>query len=241
MVVVLILLFQWITKIMNNSVNDLKVLIVEDEPKLASLLRDTVSSYCYSVTVATNGQEGIEKFLKVKPDIIITDIMMPILDGLEMTIQIKEYDSEIPIIVLSAFGDQEKLLKAIDVGINKYFIKPYDPDELIEHILKLVSKMINNKTIQLNSDFSYNINTKNLYKNEKIVKLTKRDKIFLELLIANANTVLVFDKIKSNLWINEEVSDERIRTFVRRFRTKCSKELIKNVSGQGYILSINDI
>ena len=226
---------------MNSSVKDLKILIVEDEPKLASLLKDAVNSYCYSVTIATNGQEGIEKFLKVKPDIIITDIMMPILDGLDMTMQIKEYNNDIPIIILSAFGDQEKLLKAIDVGINKYFIKPFDPDELIHHILKLASKMDNKKIIQLDDEYTYNNNTKNLYKNEKIVKLTKRDKLFLELLISSENRVLEFNKIKSNLWIGEDVSDERIRTFVRRFRTKCSKELIKNVSGQGYILSINDI
>lgn len=226
---------------MNNSLKNLKILIVEDEPKLASLLKDAVNTYCYSVTIALNGKEGIEKFLKVKPDIIITDIMMPILDGLDMTIKIKEINQDIPIIVLSAFGDQEKLLKAIDVGITKYFIKPLDPDLFIEYILNLATKLDKKKIIKLNDDFNFNNNTKNLYKNDKLVKLTKREKLFLELLLSNANIVQDFESIKSTLWPSETITDERLRTFVRRLRSKCSKDLIKSVSGEGYILSINNI
>lgn len=224
---------------MNNKIKNLKILIVEDEPKLASLLKDAINSYCYSVTVAINGQEGIEKYLKVKPDIIITDIMMPILDGLDMTIKIKEYNNNIPIIVLSAFGDQEKLLKAIDVGITKYFIKPFDPDVLIEYISNLAMKLDKKKIVELKDNFSFNNNTKNLYKNDKLVKLTKRDKLFLELLVINTNKTLDFETIKSKLWADEIITDERVRTFVRRFRNKCSKDLIKSVSGQGYILELS--
>jgi len=223
---------------MHKPIKNLKILIVEDEPKLASLLKDAVNHYCYSVTVAVNGKEGIEKYLKVKPDIIITDIMMPHLDGLDMTIQIKEINQDVPIIVLSAFGDQEKLLKAIDIGITKYFIKPIDPDALIEFLSNLAVKLDKKKVITLNDEFSFNNNTKNLYKNDKLVKLTKREKLFLELLVINPTIVLNFEIIKTNLWDNEVITDERLRTFVRRFRNKCSKDLIKNVSGQGYTLGI---
>jgi len=223
---------------MNKLSKDLKVLIVEDEPKLAQLLKDAIGSYCYSVILATDGNEGFQKYLKVKPDIIITDIMMPNLNGLDMTIKVKELDENIPIIILSAFAEQDKLLKAIDIGINKYFIKPFDPDELIEHIEKIALKLNKKKSIILEDGFSFNNNTKSLYKNDKLVKLTKREKLFLELLLSNNNKVLTLENIKSTLWTKEAVSDERIRTFVRRFRTKCSKNLIKNVSGQGYILEI---
>ncbi len=89
---------------------------------ISKLLKDALADYFFSFTIANNGEEGLEKYKKINPDIIITDIMMPKLDGLEMTKRIREENETIPIIVLSAFSDKEKLLKAIDIGITKYFI-----------------------------------------------------------------------------------------------------------------------
>ncbi|XPV53876.1 MAG: response regulator transcription factor [Halarcobacter ebronensis] len=106
----------------------------EDEENISKLLKSAISEYFYSYTVAKDGVEGLEKFKKISPDIVITDIMMPNLDGLDMTKQIKQINEDIPIIVLSAFSEKEKLLKAIDVGISKYFIKPFDPEELLEYL-----------------------------------------------------------------------------------------------------------
>ena len=113
---------------MNKILKTLKILIVEDEKKLASLLKESILDSFFKVIIAKDGDEGLKKYNSFKPDIIITDIMMPFCDGLEMTQKIKELDENIPIIVLSAHSDKEKLLKAIDLGINKYFIKPFDPE-----------------------------------------------------------------------------------------------------------------
>ena len=109
---------------MKSLLKTLKILIVEDEKRLAQLLKDAIYDSFFSIVIAKDGNEGLKKFKTFKPDIIITDIMMPFCDGLEMTQKIKELDENIPIIVLSAHSDKEKLLKAIDLGINKYFIKP---------------------------------------------------------------------------------------------------------------------
>jgi DNA-binding response OmpR family regulator len=120
---------------MNNDesvLKELKILFVEDEVNISKLLKDALSDYFYSFTVASDGIEGLEKFKNINPDIVITDIMMPNLDGLEMTKEIRTINEDIPIIVLSAFSDKEKLLKAIDIGITKYFIKPFDPEEVLE-------------------------------------------------------------------------------------------------------------
>lgn len=221
-----------------NLTKELKILIVEDEKNLAHLLKDAINSHCYSVVLAHNGKEGIAKFLSVKPDVVITDIMMPELDGLDMTIELRKIRPDIPIIVLSAFSDKEKLLKAIDVGINKYFIKPFDPDEVLEYISNLAVNLNKQRVLIIEKNFSFDNNTKNLYKDNLLVKLTKREKMFLSLLIESKNSVLSIDVIKSQLWPQEETSEERVRTFVKRFRVKTSKNFIKNVSGQGYSLSI---
>jgi len=218
----------------------LKILIVEDEKRLAQLLKDAISDSFFSVVIAKDGNEGLKKFKIFKPDIIITDIMMPFCDGLEMTQKIKELDEFIPIIVLSAHSEKEKLLKAIDLGINKYFIKPFDPDELIEHIIKIAPKLNKQKQVNLKDGFIFDNNSMSLYKKSILIILTKREKEFLHLLIKNKNSIVTSDTIKKSLW-NEEVNDERLRTFIKRLRLKTSKDLIENISSQGYLISILDI
>lgn len=224
----------------SHILKNLKILIVEDEKRLAQLLKDSISNSFFSVVIASNGEDGLKKFKSFKPDIIITDIMMPFCDGLEMTLKIKELDEAIPIIVLSAHSDKEKLLKAIDLGINKYFIKPFDPEELIEHINKLALKLDKQKQSKLKEDFIFDNNSLSLYKNNALISLTKREKELFYLLIKHKNQLVTTKDLKEKLW-NSEVNDEVLRTFIKRVRIKTSKELIENISGQGYLISVLDI
>ena len=217
---------------------NLKVLIVEDEQNLAKLLQKSIQDMFYKVIIAKDGIEGFKKYQTFKPDLIISDILMPNLDGLEMSKQIRLENSEIPIIILSAHSEKERLLMAIDLHINKYFIKPFDIEEFIE-FLKLTSKNINkSKSIKLKDDFIFNNNTRNLYKNDTLVNLTKKEREFIEALIENSGEPLEDEKIKNLLWSGEESSDERLRTFIKRLRLKTSKNLIENVSSRGYLIEI---
>ena len=214
----------------------LKVLLVEDEETLSSLLKNAIGDSFYSFFVANNGKEGVEKFIELSPDIIITDIMMPDMTGLEMAKEIKKIDSKVPVIILSAFSETENFLDAIDIGIIKYFIKPFDPDELLEYIESL-EDIIGNKIIILDSGFTYNKTKKRLYKDTRYVKLSKKENDFFELLMQNYEEdvrIVSDDVIKNNLWKDEEISDERLRTFIRRLRVKTSKNLVQNIKGQGY-------
>ncbi|WP_228711947.1 response regulator transcription factor [Halarcobacter ebronensis] len=222
-----------------DLLKDLKILFVEDEVNISKLLKDALGEYFYSFTMANNGEEGLSKFEKIKPDIVITDIMMPKLDGLEMTKKIRQLDENVPIIILSAFSDKEKLLKAIDIGISKYFIKPFDPEEVLNYLSDLAKKIDKNRVLKINENFTFDTNTKNLFENDKLVNITKREKQFLTLLLQNEKEILPPQKIKDELW-NEDVSDERLRTFIKRFRIKTSRELVRNITGQGYIISVNN-
>jgi len=221
----------------NDFLKELKVLLVEDEENLAILLKNAIGDSFYSFTIANNGKEGIEKFLKISPDLVITDIMMPDLTGLEMAKELKQINQNTPIIILSAFSDKNKLLNAIDVGVIKYFIKPFDPDELLDYIISISSKL-GNKLISLTDEFRFNKTSRNLYKNSKYIALSKRDTDFIQLLLQDSQGIIDDKIIKNKLWINEEVSDERLRTFIKRFRLKTSKNLIKNIKGQGYQIAL---
>jgi len=219
-----------------NLLKTLKILIVEDETRLSKLLKEAISDYFFSVIIANDGVEGLKKFKANKPDIVITDIMMPNCDGLEMTQLIKQIDDQVPIIVLSAHSDKEKLLSAIDLNINKYFIKPFDPDEVIEHINKIAPSLNKRRRIPLKDGFVFDNNSTSLYKNDKLVSLTKREKEFFYLLLKHSNEVVDSQQIKKSLW-DEPVTDERLRTFIKRLRIKTSKDIIENASGQGYLIS----
>lgn len=222
---------------MKDYLKTLKILIVEDEKRLAKLLKDAISDSFYSVVIAKDGIEGLKKFKVFKPDILITDIMMPFCDGLEMTQQIKELDENLPIIILSAYSDKEKLLKAIEIGISKYFIKPFDPEEVIEHINKIAPKLYKQKRNILKENFIFDNNSMNLYKDGVLIILSKREKEFFYFMIKNKNILVLTKDIKKKLW-QEDVSDERLRTFVKRLRIKTSKDIIDNISGQGYLISV---
>ncbi|MCG3706681.1 response regulator transcription factor [Aliarcobacter butzleri] len=216
----------------------LKVLIVEDEIKLANLIKVSIKELFFKVNIAKDGIEGLKKFQSFKPDIIISDITMPNLDGLEMCQRIRE-ESNIPIIILSAYSQKEKLLKAIDLGINKYFIKPFDIEEFLEYLKNLSKNIKKIKTYKLKDNFVFDNNSVCLYKDEILINLTKREREFLNILIKNKNSLVKKEDIKTLLW-NEDVSDERLRTFIKRLRLKTSKDLVENVSSQGYLISVFD-
>ncbi len=218
----------------NKFLKSLKVLLVEDEEKLALLLKNAIGDNFHSFLLAKDGVEGLELYKKVLPDIVITDIMMPNKTGLEMAQEIKKIDPNCNIIILSAFSEVDKFLTAIDVGVMKYFIKPFDPDEVLTYILSM-EENIGKKQIILQDDFTFNKTTKSLYKKNKYIALTKKEVLLLNTLLEK--NLLQYEEIKKLIW-DEDASDERLRTFVRRFRSKTSKELLINKKGQGYQIAL---
>jgi len=220
----------------NKLLQNLKVLLVEDEENIANLFKDTIGDYFYKFYLAKDGLDGLDKFNELNPDIVITDINMPKLNGLDMAKKIKKISKNIPIIILSAFSEKEKLFSAIDIGVIKYFLKPYDPEVILNYIIEIAPDLgITN--VDLVEGFVFNKTKITLYKNNKFVPLTKNELNFLLLLIENKDEVVDEQTIKQNLW-QEEVSDDRLRTFIKRFRIKTSKNLVKNIKARGYNLNI---
>jgi DNA-binding response OmpR family regulator len=222
---------------MYEDLKNIKILLAEDEKNLAKLMQSAIGDFFESFTIVYDGKKGLEVYKKITPDIVITDIMMPKMDGLDMSRAIREINPEQIIVVLSAYSETDKLLTAIDLEIKKYFIKPFDPDELLDYLCEAIQKIEIKKVISSNENYIFNTKTKKLYRDGEIIQLTKREVDFIELLINQSDYFIDDDTIKKTLWSEREVSDDRVRTFIRRLRKKTSKDLIKNVSGQGYALN----
>ncbi|MDN5377281.1 MAG: hypothetical protein PWQ42_577 [Sulfurospirillum sp.] len=224
-----------------SKLSDLSVLFVEDEKELRDALQNAIGDEFSNFIIARDGDDGLKKFKKFKPDIVITDILMPIMDGLEMSKEIKKLSRETPVIILSAFSEKERLLKAIDVGIDKYLIKPIDPDELMNTLNFIARDMLSlNQTIELGEGFSFDKSRKVLIKGEQIIPLTKKELLFISILVKNLGVFVLHEEIKKYVWTNKKVTDSAIRTFIKRIREKTSKEFVKNVPGLGYKIKTSE-
>ncbi|MDL0088838.1 response regulator transcription factor [Campylobacter gastrosuis] len=225
---------------MSKVLKNLTILIVEDESETRKLMQDVLSDEFSNIITAQNGDEGLKKFKKYNPDMVISDIAMPIMDGLEMTEQIKKISSDTPIIALSAHSEKEKLLRAIDVGVDKYVLKPIDMEEFLATIeLVATQKIQSTNDIQLSDGYSFNKTKRVLVKDGVEISLTKKELAFVSLLIKRLGTIVLHDEIKNVVWIGESVSEAAIRTFVKRIRDKVGANFIKNAPGLGYKIEAN--
>ena len=224
-----------------SGLSKLTVLFVEDEEDLREALESAIGDEFAKFIVARDGDDGLKKFKKYKPDIVITDIMMPVMDGLMMAKEIKHISRQTPVVILSAFSEKERLLEAIDVGIDKYLIKPIDPDELLK-TLKLVSKEMLSQSdiIELGFGYQFDKSRRVLVKEEKTIFLTKKELLFISVLVKNLGVFVLHEEIKKYVWTNKKVTDSAIRTFIKRVREKTDKEFIKNIPGLGYKINTQE-
>jgi len=220
----------------DKSLKNLTALFVEDEESLLGLLISALGNRFKHYATAKNGIEGIEKTKEVQPDIIISDITMPHMDGLTMAKKIHADSPDLPIVILSAYSDKEKLLSAIDVGIAKYFIKPFDPDELLSYLCTLAKKLSAADACKLIAPYQFDKEHKKLLREGRIVKLTLRELDLISYLIAAPNHIISNEEIKTLIGKGEKASDESVRVFIRRLREKTDKAFIQNLPKQGYLL-----
>ncbi|MBB6215235.1 YesN/AraC family two-component response regulator [Anaerosolibacter carboniphilus] len=162
----------------SNLLKSLKVLYVEDEEEVLEQMQFFLKKRVGRLITAQNGKEGIASFKENFPDMVISDLKMPVMDGISMARELRKV-SDVPIIITTAFSDQDMILKAVDVGIEKYIIKPLDAKELLEAMEKISVKILRNKGELLAV---------------RNMALTKEDKLRIEEGIKNAMAKLIKEK-----------------------------------------------
>lgn len=208
--------------------------------RLRESMINILSERFSKVIGAQNGDEGLKKFKKFKPDLVITDIAMPIMDGLDMAREIKEISDDVPIVVLSAYSEKERLLRSIDIGIDKYLIKPVDIEELFKVLDYLIGEKIEaNMLVKISEEYQFNKTKRTLIYSGGEIVLTKKELAFISLLLKQPGALVLHEDIKKNVWIGEHVSDTAVRTFIKRVRDKVGEDFIKNVPSLGYKININ--
>jgi two-component system response regulator VanR len=216
----------------------LKILYVEDQEFIRINAVSYLKRLFYDVYEASNAFEALDIIKKFQPHIVITDIKMPELNGLDMIRKIREYDSQTQFIVISAFTDTKYLLDAIDLGLVKYLTKPIRHETLYPLLLKCAKNICQKNTNKklLSENCYFDIVTNTLLFDGKEVKLSNYELKFFKLLTKNSPRVVSYEEIQNFIWYDEYMSENAIRLLVRDLRKKLPINTIKNISKIGYKL-----
>ncbi|GAA0075747.1 response regulator transcription factor [Clostridium sp. CTA-5] len=214
------------------------ILIVEDELKIRFLLRDYLIKDEFNVFEASNGEEGLITFSKEKIDLIILDIMMPKMDGLTMLRKLREVSS-IPVILLTAKGEEENKLEGYDYGADDYVTKPFSPKVLIAKVKVLLKRTRQNldSSIQNFNGLSINQLSHEVKIDDIDITLSPKEYELLIYLINNQGIALSRDNILDNVWGIDYYGDIRtVDTNIKRLREKLldKASYIVTVRGSGY-------
>jgi len=226
-----------------------RVLLVEDEVDAREILSFYLNTIFEDVVVAVDGQEALEIFEENFNnnryfDLVLTDIKMPRLDGMDMIEKMLELIENQKFIIVSAYKDEEKLLKSINFRVLGYFIKPINVDNMMEilkkakvEVLKEKEEKKSKKLIKINKDYKYSLEQKLLYNNSSLVKLSKKEMQLLDILVKNVGKIVTIKECKLALWNDENKSDTTFRTVMKRLKDKVSKnDFILSLKGQGYTI-----
>ncbi len=224
---------------MTTKLKNLTILYVEDEEMIRQNAVEYLSRICDNVLEAKDGLEALEVYRKNRPNIIISDIKMPKMNGLAMAKEIRKEDKETPIIIATAHTETNYLLQAVELQLIKYIVKPITSAKL-QKALSLSLDYLNEKesnVININEVTLYDILNKSLFIKNRIIKLTKNEQLLLHLLATNRQRVVNYEEIENTIWAYEGMSMDALRSLVRVLRKKLEGDFVENISGIGYRLT----
>ncbi len=225
---------------------DIKILLVDDEPDIIEFLSYNLKKEGFNIFTAQNGIEAIKKAKEIKPDLILLDVMMPEMDGIEVCEKIREISeiNETIIAFLTARGEDYSQIAGFDAGADDYITKPIKPKVLISRIkalLKRTEKKIKTEKINLvlnNGNLIIDTEKYIITLNGDEISLPKKEFELLNLLASNPGKVFVRDDIFDKIWGEEVIVGERtIDVHVRKLREKLGDDLIQTIKGVGYKLN----
>ena len=219
--------------------NSFKLLYIEDDKDIQEIYLNLLKDYVGEILCANDGGEGYEKYLSFKPDIILLDINMPKVDGLTLAKKIRDKDKDVKIIITTSYSEREKLLRAVELYLVKYILKPIEPNELKEAMNKAIKELEHerDKLFYLDDTTTWNATTQKLIEGNKEIRLTKNERRFLMLISSNPSKVYTFFEIFDYLSYDDfdkEFDANQIRALVKLVRKKVPKDAILNIYGEGY-------
>lgn len=222
-----------------------KILFVEDEEDLTLIVTDTLRGQGYDVITAANGIEGLEKYRSLGADIIVTDVMMPGMDGFSMARQIRKISTDVPLLFLTAKSTIDDVEEGFEIGANDYLKKPFELRELIVRIKSLLRRYKINREEDIKfsiGKYIFNITTQTLTLSERSLELSHFEAKILERLTTNIGKTVDASELMIAVWQRDEPSNRNsLHGYIHKLRRALRQDpsiSIINQRGFGYMLTI---
>ena len=222
----------------------MKILVIEDEPRTANSIKQVLEDNNFAVDLAFDGQIGQKLALREEYDLIISDIILPYINGLELCKSIREHGIETPVLMLTALGTADDKVSGLDSGADDYLVKPFEFKELLARVralLRRTTTTTSHSNILRFMDIEMNLESKEVARSGKKIDLTPKEFALMEYLIRNHGKVVSKKEIAEKVWeINFDTGTNVIEVYVNYLRKKIDRDfphkLIHTQFGMGYIL-----
>ncbi len=217
------------------------ILVVDDDPHITNLLRRILAYEGYSVGIAASGNEALTRMLEHPPDLVVLDILMPGLDGLEVARRLRAAGDQVPILMLTASDAVPERVKGFETGADDYLVKPFAPEELLARIKALLRRnQAEHHEVLHYADVELDTGTRVAHRGPREIELSPTEYELLALLLRRPRQVLTRDIILDRIWgLDFEGSSNVLEVYVGYLRTKLEAagepRLIHTVRGVGYV------
>ncbi len=225
----------FVDKKMIKKLSSLSVLYAEDEVGVRQNVSEMLSLFFKHVYLARSGVEAYELFLQKKPDLIITDIKMPAMDGIELSHRIRKKDAKAQILIISAHTEVDYMLDAIELSLVRYIVKPITETKLVDALNKFLDSRQSSGNLEIKDGWYYDMDKKLIKYYDKIYELTKKEVKLLELMLER-NGIISYEEIERELWEGEYMSLNALRLMMKNLRKKLPDGSLKNIQSIGYKL-----
>ena len=223
-----------------------RILAVDDDERIINFLRSKLKASGYEILTASNGVEGLEQAQAQEPDLIVLDLLMPKMDGLEMLKELRSF-SVVPVIMLTAKDADADRIKGLQLGADDYLPKPFNPDELVARIEAVRRRLEPSERMKVPEILSLGHVTVDFKRHSISVRdeeqyLTRTEWLLLSQLINNAGRLMLYDDLLTHIWGPEYRDDvQLLRTCISRLRSKLEDDptnpkLIRTIPRTGYII-----
>lgn len=226
-------------KELKKTLKTFTLLYIEDEDAIRENLLLTLNMIFKNVIAVSNAEEALNIYNNDTPNIILSDINLPNMSGIEFIKIVREENYNIPVILLSAFTDTNILLESTKLKLVDYLTKPVSFDNLYQSFLNATKEIIRdgNIIVKFEDNIIYDIKKKILFKDDKELNLTLNESKLLDLFLNKKDETLPIELIKNHVWEDSYLaSDAAFKSLLNKLRLKVGKNTIKNVSGIGYYL-----
>ncbi|WP_331774936.1 response regulator transcription factor [Sulfurospirillum sp. 1612] len=225
-------------RLIAQKLKTITLLYAEDEDNIRENIVSTLRYYVKEVIEAKDGKEAWRLYTEKKPDIIMSDILMPLMSGLELVEKIRKIDHDTPIVLITAHTEKHYLLSAVTLHLEQYLVKPVTLPDIMAALATCVKKISLHHAMRydLPKEYSYDIDHKLLSYNGKAIKMNKKEISFFELLLCNTQRVVTYEELQEFVWGDSVMTDNALRSVVASLRKKLPKDIIVNLSGIGYKL-----